>query len=60
MKPQNRRQVILACMLSHISQLHGAEEMRVGQLGTTTDGRGLKDWEVNQAELNEKDQYLIS
>jgi hypothetical protein len=39
--------MILACMLSHISQLHGVEEMRVGRLGTTTDGRGLKDWQVN-------------
>jgi hypothetical protein len=50
MKPQNQRHMILACMLNHISQLHGVEEMPVGQLGTTTDGCGLKNWEVSQAE----------
>jgi hypothetical protein len=33
MKPRNQRHMIRACMLSHISQLHGAEEMRVGPVG---------------------------
>ena len=55
MKLRNRRDAILVCMLSHISQLRGVEEMQaVGRLDTTKDGRGLKDWEVNQAE-SEKD-----
>jgi hypothetical protein len=45
MKPQNQKCMILAGMLSHISQLHGVEEMSVGQLGTTIYGRDLNDLE---------------
>jgi hypothetical protein len=45
MEPQNQKCMILADMLSHISQLHGLEEMPVGQLGTTIYGCDLKDLE---------------
>ena len=53
MKPQNQRYVILACMMGHISQLHGVEEMRVGQLGTTIYDDGLKDREETQARVRD-------
>ena len=47
MKSRNRKCMILVGMLIHISQLREAEEMQVGQLGTTTDDRGPKDREGN-------------
>jgi hypothetical protein len=45
MEPQNQKCMILVDMLIHISQLHGVEEMPVGQLGTTIHESDLKDLE---------------
>ena len=48
--------MIPAGVKSRIFQLRGEEEMRAGQLGTTTYGGDLKDWVGDQAE-GAKHQY---
>ena len=45
MKPQNKRHIVLADMLSYKSQLHEVEETQEGQLGTTIYDNDLKDWD---------------
>ena len=45
MKSQNQRHIVLADMLSCISQLHGVEEIQEDQLGTTIYENDLKDWD---------------
>jgi hypothetical protein len=54
-KLQNQKCMILAGMLSHISQLHGVEGMQVGQSGTTIYDHDLKD-----SEGTENGQFKIS
>jgi hypothetical protein len=50
MKPQNQTRIVPLGILSCKSLLHGVEEMREGQLGTTIDDDDLKYLDKTQAE----------